>query len=98
MSNSSLKKEEFNLLTDPAELREKLSQEIAARKKIEQALKKSDNNLKDTQEVAKIGSWNWDIKTRKVTWSAELYKLLADLDLALPKLLKGGRRSEEKNP
>lgn len=33
------------------------------------------NNLLTAQEIAKLGSWEWDFKNDKVTWSAELYKL-----------------------
>jgi PAS domain S-box-containing protein len=33
------------------------------------------NNLMTAQEIAKLGSWEWDIKQDKITWSPELYKL-----------------------
>lgn len=33
------------------------------------------NNLLTAQEIAKLGSWEWNVKEDKVTWSAELYKL-----------------------
>ena len=33
------------------------------------------NNLLTAQEIAKLGSWEWDIKRDNVTWSPELHKL-----------------------
>lgn len=33
------------------------------------------DNLLTAQEIAKLGSWEWDVKKDKVTWSAELHKL-----------------------
>lgn len=33
------------------------------------------NNLITAQEIAKLGSWEWDVKQDKITWSPELYKL-----------------------
>jgi len=37
--------------------------------------KKIHNQLLLSQKVAKIGSWEWDIKTNKVLWSNEAYNL-----------------------
>jgi signal transduction histidine kinase len=33
------------------------------------------DNLVTAQEIAKLGSWEWDMQKDKVTWSAELFKL-----------------------
>jgi PAS domain S-box-containing protein len=38
-------------------------------------LHKKDLLLDQTQEIAKMGSWEWDVQADKVTWSAQLYKL-----------------------
>lgn len=40
-----------------------------------QALEESDVRLKEAQSIAKLGSWQWDIVTNKITWSDELYRI-----------------------
>ena len=52
-----------------------ISHDITGRKKIEEALKKSESNLAEAQHIAHIGSWEWNIKTGDITWSNELYSL-----------------------
>lgn len=32
-------------------------------------------NLLTAQEIAKLGSWEWDVQKDRITWSAELFKL-----------------------
>jgi PAS domain S-box-containing protein len=49
----------------------------------EQALHQREAELIEAQRVGHLGSWLWDVKTGKVTWSQELYRLYA-LDPALP--------------
>jgi signal transduction histidine kinase len=41
------------------------------------------NNLMTAQEIAKLGSWEWDVKQDKITWSPELYKLFGVHPLAI---------------
>ncbi|MBN1267874.1 MAG: GAF domain-containing protein [Anaerolineales bacterium] len=41
------------------------------------ALKKSEANLARAQQMARIGSWDLDMKTGELFWSAELYRLYA---------------------
>lgn len=43
----------------------------SSRKQIE----KSESNLNKAQEIAKIGSWEFDIGTNKLTWSKAMYKI-----------------------
>jgi PAS domain S-box-containing protein len=38
-------------------------------------LARAHASLKEAQEVAHMGSWEWDIPENKVTWSDELYRL-----------------------
>ncbi len=49
--------------------------EIDRRQLIETSLRESESSLKNAQRIAKIGSWEIDIKTRKTTWSAEVFRL-----------------------
>jgi PAS domain S-box-containing protein len=52
-----------------------LSVDITERKKAENELRRSEGLLKETQEMARLGSWSWDIKTGAVEWSDEVYKI-----------------------
>lgn len=52
-----------------------LEKEIAERKKIEQELKVSNQQLNAAQEIAHIGHWQWDVGLNKVSWSDQLYKI-----------------------
>lgn len=38
-------------------------------------LKTSEKCLKDTQKIAKLGSWSWDVTKNKLWWSDETYRL-----------------------
>ena len=49
--------------------------DISERKRAETALKKSESSLAEAQRIAHIGSWEWNIQTGKVNWSAELYSI-----------------------
>jgi len=42
----------------------------------EQRLRKSESLLTQAQQIARLGSWEFDIKTKTLNWSAELYALL----------------------
>lgn len=41
----------------------------------QQKLKQSERRLAEAQQVAHIGSWERDLRTNRVTWSDELYRL-----------------------
>ncbi|HSH58931.1 MAG TPA: PAS domain-containing protein [Acidimicrobiales bacterium] len=41
-----------------------------------QATAEREEQLSEAQEVAKLGSWEWDVSTGEVTWSRELYRLM----------------------
>jgi PAS domain S-box-containing protein len=42
-------------------------------------IKMLEQNLLEAQSVAKIGSWSFDCKTKKVDWSLEMFKLFGEL-------------------
>jgi PAS domain S-box-containing protein len=48
---------------------------LAERTKALTDLARAHASLKEAQEVAHIGSWEWDIPENRVTWSDELYHL-----------------------
>ena len=43
--------------------------DITERKRAEQAIKESESSLRDAQEIAKMGSWEWDMVSQKSKWS-----------------------------
>jgi PAS domain S-box-containing protein len=45
------------------------------RKQAEEKLKGSEARLAEAQQVARVGSWEWDVITKKVIWSDEEYRL-----------------------
>lgn len=54
-----------------------MMQDITARKQAEEALRTSEANLAAAQEIAHVGSWDWDLQTGAICFSAELYRILA---------------------
>jgi len=52
-----------------------LGASLAERMKALNELARAHASLEEAQEVAHIGSWEWDIPRDQVTWSDELYRL-----------------------
>jgi PAS domain S-box-containing protein len=50
-------------------------QDITERKRIEEALKESEERYKLAQKAAGIGTWDWDIATGRLKWSEEVADL-----------------------
>lgn len=50
--------------------------DISQNKITERKLNKVEDSLDEVQRIAKIGSWSYDIKTQKIEWSKEIYKIL----------------------
>jgi PAS domain S-box-containing protein len=58
-----------------ARLYEALQQELAERKRAEEALQESEGNLKQAQQIAHLGSWALDLKTNEFTVSEEMTRI-----------------------
>jgi PAS domain S-box-containing protein len=52
-----------------------LTQENRERRQAEEQLRKSQSQLAQAQQIARMGSWEWDLATDKVTWSEETQRL-----------------------
>ena len=50
--------------------------DITERKETEQALQRNEERLREAQQVAQIGSWEYDLVTGKINWSLEMFRLL----------------------
>lgn len=50
--------------------------DISDRKRAEEAVHKSETELKEAQRIGRLGSWSWDMKTDTIKWSDEYYNLI----------------------
>jgi len=50
--------------------------DITEQKEMAEALDKAKKGLSRAQQMARIGSWEWDLSSNKATWSDQLYRLL----------------------
>ncbi len=53
----------------------RLHQEIETRKQIEEQLRRSELLLRNAQRAARIGSWEYDLRTKETYWTEELYHI-----------------------
>jgi PAS domain S-box-containing protein len=51
------------------------TQDITEQQMIERELKQREQQLIESQHIARMGSWDWEIATNKVTWSEALYHI-----------------------
>lgn len=49
--------------------------DISIRKAAEETIQNKTNQLVEAQQLAHIGSWEWDVQTNKINWSDELYRI-----------------------
>ena len=49
--------------------------DVTERKRAEVRLRRSEELMVDTQGVAHLGTWDWDISEPHAVWSAELYRI-----------------------
>ncbi len=53
-----------------------LNHYIAEHKRAEEELKKREMQLAEAQQIAHLGSWEWDLTSNKVSWSDQQYRNL----------------------
>ena len=63
-------------LGNSADLVLSLKQRVRERERAQQALRVSEARLLEAQRVARIGSFEWDLRERKLWWSDEMYRVL----------------------
>ena len=49
---------------------------VGRRKAREERLRESELRLRDAQQIAKVGSWDWDIVSGRINWSDHLFDVL----------------------
>ncbi len=49
--------------------------DITERRKAEEALRKSEYILKQTQQISKVGGWEYDVGERLIRWTEEVYRI-----------------------
>jgi PAS domain S-box-containing protein len=54
---------------------EGLLEDVTERRGAEEALLESERWLRETQQIAQVGSWAWDVRNNEVVWSDELYRI-----------------------
>lgn len=63
------------VVQSPREYMVAVVRDITERKKVGDALRMRERQLAESQRVAELGSWEWNIVENKVTWSEESYRL-----------------------
>ena len=51
--------------------------DITERKRTEEALRRSEADLREAQRIAEVGSWTRDVASDTVTWSEEIYRIFS---------------------
>ncbi len=61
--------------SDGRDLLYSIIRDISRRTRAEQAARRHHAMLARTEEIARVGSWEWEIATDRVTWSDELFRI-----------------------
>ncbi len=69
---SAVQVSSFPIATNSTTLYGAITRDVTKRVQMERVLQESENNLKEAQRIANMGSWVWDLKTNAVTWSDHL--------------------------
>jgi len=65
-------------------INQSLAQEIEQREQVNNELQQSESRLARAQLIANVGHWEWDIQTKEVTWSNQIYRILGIKPNSIP--------------
>ena len=60
---------------DPAPVSRIVLSDITERKRVEETLTRSRTMLRTTQQLTRVGSWEWDVQKQTTFWTEEMYRL-----------------------
>jgi PAS domain S-box-containing protein len=73
-----------------------ISEDVTERRRIEQDLVRSRAGLAEAQQIARLGSWEWDLPEGGTRWSEELHRILEfDPGTQPPSLRRAFRRVDQ---
>jgi PAS domain S-box-containing protein len=49
--------------------------DVSERREAERQLRESQMQLAEAQQIARVGSWSWDVASNKVSWSDEMFRI-----------------------
>jgi len=52
-----------------------IARDVTERKQLDEALRRRERQLSDAQEIAQLGSFEWDVASNTLTWSDQLYQI-----------------------
>ena len=74
--------------------------DISERKKAEEGLRLSEERLKKAQQRAHVGSWEWNVKTNRLEWSDEMFRIFGlekeTFNGSLPDVMAGAIHPEDR--
>ncbi len=62
-------------LPDGRRIAMSMASDVTERKREEEALVESERKLNEAQNLAQLGHWSWNLKSGKVEWSDEVYRI-----------------------
>src|SRR6185312_13264017 len=54
---------------------DELARDVAERARLASAMQAREEQMAEAQAITHVGSWSWDVKTDRVSWSDELYRI-----------------------
>lgn len=73
-----------NMSRELTDRNRELRRELVENQQAERALRESEAGLSRAQQIARLGSWEWNILDNKVTWSEEAYRIFGLSDFLQP--------------
>ena len=72
---AQLKQDVINRTRDLEEVIDHLHREVGQHQQTAQALRQSAAFLKQTQQITQVGGWEYDVATRRILWTDEVYRI-----------------------